>query len=84
MNIILGAFEKRVFVAKGRPDIEAHNESSNTDDEDDFNFKTQRELTPRSVIPDFSIDRLYDEEQPDATDMPDLESQESAVQRRKQ
>ena len=41
MNIILDAFEKRVFVAKGRPDNEAHNESSDTDDEDDSNFKTQ-------------------------------------------
>ena len=44
----------------------------------------RHKVTPRSVIPDFSIDRLYEEEQPDATDMPDLESQESAVQRRNQ
>ena len=44
----------------------------------------RHKVTSRSVIPDFSIDRLYEQEQPDATDMPDLESQESAVQRRNQ
>ena len=68
-NVILDAFEKRVFIAKGRSYVEAHSESDDTNDEDDFNFET-----PREAIPDFNIDRLYEErdkdEQPDTTDMP--------------
>ena len=82
-NVILDAFEKRVFIAKGRSYVEARSESGDTNDEDDFNFET-----PREVIPDFNIDRLYEErdkdEQPDTADMPDLESKESAAQRRNQ
>ena len=82
-NVILDAFEKRVFIAKGRSYVEARSESDNTNDEDDFSFET-----PREVIPDFNIDRLYEErykdEQPDTTDMPDLESKESAAQKRNQ
>ena len=56
-NVILDAY------------VEAHSESDDTNDEDDFNFET-----PREAIPDFNIDRLYEErdkdEQPDTTDMP--------------
>ena len=55
---------------------------------DDSNFETPREVTPWEVIPDFNIDRLYEErykdEQPDTTDMPDLKSKESAAQKRNQ
>ena len=77
-----------MYIPKGHPFVEACSESDKTDDMDDSNFETPREVTPREVIPDFNIDRLYEErykdEQPDTTDMPDLESKESAAQKRNQ
>ena len=77
-----------MYIPKGHPFVEACSESDKTDDMDDSNFQTPREVTPREVIPDFNIDRLYEErykdEQPDTTDMPDLESKESAAQKRNQ
>ena len=78
INIILDAFEKQVFMAIHHPDIETHSKSSKTDDEDVSNFEAPREVTPRSVTTDFNLDRLYEDrdedEQPDTTDMPELES----------
>ena len=78
INMILDAFEKQVFMAIHHPDIETHNKSSKTDDEDVSNFETPREVTSRSVITDFNLDRLYEDrdedEQPDTTDMPEIES----------
>ena len=78
MDTIVDAFEKQVFMIPYRPDVQARSKSVNTDDEDGSNFKTPREVTPRSVIFDFSIDRLHEDrdkdEQPDTTDMPELES----------
>ena len=77
-----------MYIPKGHPFVEACSESDKTDDMDDSNFETPREVTPREIIPDFNIDRLYEErykdEQPDTTDMPDLESKESAAQKRNQ
>ena len=77
-----------MYIPKGHPFVEACSESDKTDDMDDSNFETPREVTPREVIPDFNIDRLYEErykdEQPDTTDMPDLKSKESAAQKRNQ
>ena len=77
-----------MYIPKGHPFVEVCSESDKTDDMDDSNFETPREVTPREVIPDFNIDRLYEEsykdEQPDTTDMPDLESKESAAQKRNQ
>ena len=59
MNFIVDAFNKRVFIAKYRPDIEARSESSDTDDKDGSKFETPREVTPKSVISDFNNGRLY-------------------------
>ena len=77
-----------MYIPKGHPFVEVCSESDKTDDMDDSNFETPREVTPREVIPDFNIDRLYEErykdEQPDTTDMPDLKSKESAAQKRNQ
>ena len=77
-----------MYIPKGHPFVEVCSESDKTDDMDDSNFETPREVTPREIIPDFNIDRLYEErykdEQPDTTDMPDLESKESAAQKRNQ
>ena len=72
-----------MYIPKGHPFVEVCSESDKTDDMDDSNFETPREVTPREVIPDFNIDRLYEERykdvQPETTDMPDLESKESAA-----
>ena len=54
MNVIMDAFQKRVFVTPQRPDVEVSSESS-TDDEDGSIFASLREVTPRSVISDFNI-----------------------------
>ena len=54
MNVIMDAFQKRVFVTPQRPDVEVSSESS-TDDEDGSIFASPREVTPRSVISDFNI-----------------------------
>ena len=54
MNVIMDAFQKRVFVTPQRPDVEVSSESS-TDDEDGSIFASLREVTPRSVISDFHI-----------------------------
>ena len=54
MDVIMDAFQKRVFVTPQRPDVEVSSESS-TDDEDGSIFASLREVTPRSVISDFNI-----------------------------
>ena len=43
MNVIVDAFEKRVFMTPYRPDVEARSKSIDTDDEYCSNFETPRE-----------------------------------------
>ena len=78
MNIIVDAFEKRVFMTPDSPDVEARSKSSDTNDKDGSKFETPREVTLRSVISDFNVDRLYKDrdkdEQPDTIDLFELES----------
>lgn len=54
INVIMDAFQKRVFVTPQRPDVEVSSESS-TNDEDGSIFASPREVTPRSVISDLNI-----------------------------
>ena len=60
------------------PDVEARSKSSDTNDKDGSKFETPREVTLRSVISDFNVDRLYKDrdkdEQPDTIDLFELES----------
>ena len=78
MNIIVDAFEKRVFMTPDSPDVEARSKSSDTNDKDGSKFETPREVTLRSVISDFNVDRLCKDrdkdEQPDTIDLFELES----------
>ena len=78
MNIIVDAFEKRVFMTPDSPDVETRSKSSDTNDKDGSKFETPREVTLRSVISDFNVDRLYKDrdkdEQPDTIDLFELES----------
>ena len=52
MNVIMDAFQKRVFVTPQRPDVKVSSESSR-DDEYGSIFASPREVTPRIVISDF-------------------------------
>ena len=54
------------------------------EDEDEDRFYTPKEATPRSEIPDFRIREMFEDEEEIPKDMPDLESEQSAEQRRKQ
>ena len=83
LSIIMKAFEKRVFTHLYCPDNVPYYELSDTH-EDDSCFYAPREVTPRNAIPTFDINALFEDEQPDTTDMPELESEESAAQRRNQ
>ena len=83
LSIIMKAFEKRVFTHPYCPDNVPYYELNDTD-EDDSCFSAPREVTPRNAIPTFDINALFEDEQPDTTDMPELESEESAAQRRNQ
>ena len=81
MNIILHAFRRRAFGNKYRPDIDVDYES-NTDDKNDFDFYTPREVAPRNFISDYWIDTLVNDEN-EQLDMPNLENKEFAEQKRK-
>ena len=69
LSIIMKAFEKRVFTHLYCPDNVPYYELSDTH-EDDSCFYTPREVTPRNAIPTFDINALFEDEQPDTTDMP--------------
>ena len=81
MNIILHAFVRSAFGNKHRPDIDVDYES-NTDDKDDFDFYTPREVALRNLISDYWIDTLVSDEN-EKLDMPNLENKEFAEQKRK-
>ena len=75
--MIINAFKDKIFPLspEGFPEYE---------DEDEDNFFTTKEVTPSDEISDLGIKEIFEDEQPDTTDMPDLETEESAEERKKQ
>ena len=61
---------------------------SNDDDYDYYNdyddkLYTPKEVTPNDEIPDFGIKEMLENEEKTPKDMPDLETEQSAAERRK-
>ena len=53
------------------------------EDKDEDQFYTQKEVTPRTEFPDFVIREMFEDKEKTPKDMPDLESEEFAEQKRK-
>ena len=81
-EMIINAFKDKIFPLSLEGGL---SESVGRDkDEDDNRFYTPKEVTPRSEIPDFGIREMFEDEEEIPREMADLETEESAEQRRKQ
>ena len=81
-EMIINAFKDKIFTLS--PEEGLSESVGRDEDEDEDRFYTPKEVTPRSEIADFGIRQMFEDEDETPRDMPDLESEESAAQRRKQ
>ena len=82
--MIISAFKDKIFPLSPEERLSESVRRDEGEDEDEDRFYTPKEVTPRSGIPDFGIREIFEDEDETPRDMPDLESEESAEQRRKQ
>ena len=80
--MIINAFKDQIFPLSSEEGL--FESVGRDEDEDEDRFFTPNEVTPRSKIPDFGIREMFDNEEEIPRNMPDLESEESTAQRRKQ
>ena len=81
-EIITKAFKDKIFplsLEEGLSEFAGRDE-----DEDKDRFYTPKEVTPRTEIPDFGIREMFEDEEETPRDIPDLKTEESAAQGRKQ
>ena len=86
--MIVNVFKDKIFPLNPQMHFEYEDDrdedEDNVEDEDEDRFYTPREVTPRNEISDFGITEMFEDEEETPRDMPDLESEESAAQRRNQ
>ena len=83
-EMIINAFGDKIFPLSPKEGLFESVGRDEDEDEDEDRFYTPKELTPRSEITDFGIREMFGNEGETPRDMPDLESEESAAQRRNQ
>ena len=77
-EMIINAFQDKIFPLspEGFPEYEGRDEDENED-----KIFTTKQVTQRYEISDFGIKEIFEDEQPDTTDIPDLETEESAEEK---
>ena len=76
--MIINAFKDKIFPLspEGFPEYGGRGE-------DEDKIFTPKQVTPRDEVCDFGIKEIFEDEQPDTTDIPYLETEESAEERKK-